>query len=195
MTNITTLRPGEHFMFKNFEWVCLDPNHPDGGVLAIMAELWVKTMWFCPDERYADENWNWNNYKTSCVRAVLADLASYKFEKDSLLEHKVNLVADNGDRSYGAVKDRIFLLTCDEYRKYHDYIPRYNEEIWTATPQWCGNAYSSTGVAKAIRVINNKGQLSNRNAQVNCSIVPACILNPKFLNLRQSMAYVEEVSE
>ncbi len=20
-------------MFKNFEWVCLDPNHPDGGVL------------------------------------------------------------------------------------------------------------------------------------------------------------------
>ena len=37
MTNITTLRPGEHFMFKNFEGVCLDPNHPDGGVLAIMA--------------------------------------------------------------------------------------------------------------------------------------------------------------
>ena len=31
MTNITTLRPGEHFMFKGFEWVCLDPNHPDGG--------------------------------------------------------------------------------------------------------------------------------------------------------------------
>ena len=26
MTNITTLRPGEHFMFKDFEWVCLDPN-------------------------------------------------------------------------------------------------------------------------------------------------------------------------
>lgn len=33
MTNIITLRPGEHFMFKNFEWVCLDPHHPDGGVL------------------------------------------------------------------------------------------------------------------------------------------------------------------
>lgn len=37
MTNITTLRPGEHFMFKGFEWICLDPNHTDGGVLAIMA--------------------------------------------------------------------------------------------------------------------------------------------------------------
>lgn len=41
MTNITTMRPGEHFMFKGFEWVCLDPNHPDGGILAIMATLLI----------------------------------------------------------------------------------------------------------------------------------------------------------
>lgn len=34
MTNITTLRPGEHFMFKGFEWVCLDPNH------SICARAW-----------------------------------------------------------------------------------------------------------------------------------------------------------
>lgn len=44
MTNITTLRSGEHFVFKNFEWVCLDPNHPDGGVLAIMAEPWANVL-------------------------------------------------------------------------------------------------------------------------------------------------------
>lgn len=55
MTNITTPRPGEHFMFKGFEWVCLDPNHPDGGVLAIMATPLAKEVKFCPDERYGDE--------------------------------------------------------------------------------------------------------------------------------------------
>lgn len=32
MTNITTLRPGEHFMFKNFEWVCLDGANHDGAI-------------------------------------------------------------------------------------------------------------------------------------------------------------------
>ena len=49
MTNITTLRPGEHFIFKGFEWVCLDPHHPDGGVLAIMAKPWAKsTCWITP---------------------------------------------------------------------------------------------------------------------------------------------------
>lgn len=68
MTNITTLRPGEHFMFKNFEWVCLDPNHPDGGVLAIMTKPWAKDVKFCPSDKFADLKGNWNNYRTSNVR-------------------------------------------------------------------------------------------------------------------------------
>lgn len=55
MTNITTLRPGEHFMFKGFEWVCLDPNHPDGGVLAIMVKPWANDMKFCPGKENVDE--------------------------------------------------------------------------------------------------------------------------------------------
>lgn len=44
MTNITTLRPSEHFMFKNFEWVCLDPNHTDGGAVAPACILNPKSL-------------------------------------------------------------------------------------------------------------------------------------------------------
>lgn len=68
MTNITTMRPGEHFMFKNFEWVCLDPNHHDGGVLAIMAKPWAKDVKFCPSDKFADEKGNWNNYRAVVLR-------------------------------------------------------------------------------------------------------------------------------
>lgn len=82
MTNITTLRPGEHFIFKNSEWVCLDPHHPDGGVLAIMAEPWAKDVKFCPDEQYVDEKGNWNNYRTSNVRGILSDMENAVFEKN-----------------------------------------------------------------------------------------------------------------
>lgn len=81
MTNITTLRPGEHFMFKGFEWVCLDPNHPDGGVLAIMATPWEKDVKFCPSDKFSDERGNWNNYRTSNVRRILSDMANAVFEK------------------------------------------------------------------------------------------------------------------
>lgn len=195
MTNITTLRPGEHFMFKNFEWVCLDPNHPDGGVLAIMAEPWAKDVKFCPSDKFADLKGNWNNYRTSNVRRVLSDMANAVFGETCLLAHTVDLVADNGDRNYGTVQDFIFILTCDEYRKYREFIGRYDSWVWTATPWYCGNKDSDTGYAHDVRYVGTDGQLRSRHACNGGAVAPACILNPKSLNLRQSMAYVEEVSE
>lgn len=195
MTNITTLRPGEHFMFKNFEWVCLDPNHPDGGVLAIMAKPWTKDVKFCPSDKFADEKGNWNNYRTSNVRGILSDMANAVFEKKSLLSHTVDLMADNGDRDYGTVQDFVFILTCDEYRKYREFIPHYDSWIWTATPWYCGDKNSDTGNARYVRGVDAEGWLGSSNACRNGAVAPACILNPASLNLRQSMAYVEEVSE
>jgi hypothetical protein len=193
MTNITTLRPGEHFMFKNFEWVCLDPNHSDGGVLAIMAKPWAEDVKFCPSDKFADEKGNWNNYRTSNVRGILSGMESAVFDGESLLAHTVDLVADNGDRAYGAAEDPVFILTCDEYRKYREFIPHYDSLIWTATPWWCGDR--DTGNTSLVRVVRTTGQLSYYSAYCSVSVVPACIINHASLNLHQSMAFVEEVSE
>ena len=195
MTNITTLRPGDHFMFKNFECVCLDPNHPDGGVLAIMAKPWAKDVKFCPSDKFVDEKGNWNNYRFSNVRGILSDMSSAVFDRKSLLLHTVDLVADNGDRAYGTVYDLVFILTCDEYRKYHDYIPHYDDWIWTATPWWCGDKDSGTGIANYVRLVSSAGRVNGDGAYSSSCVAPACILNPASLNLRQSMAYVEAISE
>lgn len=195
MTNITAMRPGEHFMFKGFEWVCLDPNHTDGGVLAIMATPWTKDVKFCPSDKFADEKGNWNNYRTSNVRGILSDMVNAVFDRESLLLHTVDLVADNGDRAYGTVQDTVFILTCDEYREYRDYIPHYVIPIWTATPWYCGNKDSDVGIGHVVRFVDAGGSLGSRRAQCGLAVAPACILNPKSLNLRQSMAFVEEVAE
>lgn len=197
MTNITTLRPGEHFMFKGFEWVCLDPNHQDGGVLVIMANTWAEDVKFCPSGKFADEKGNWNNYRTSNVRGILSDMANAVFDRESLLLHTVDLVADNGDRAYGTVKDAVFILTCDEYRKYRDYIPHYDRDrlIWTATPLGCGDKDSDAGESTVVRTVNADGLLYNYGACNGGTVAPACILNPKLLNLRKNMAYVEEVAK
>lgn len=190
MTNITALRPGEHFMFKNFEWVCLDPNHPDGGVLAIMAEPWGKDVKFCPSDKFADKMGNWNDYRTSNVRGVLSDMANAVFAGKGLLPHTVDLVADNGDRAYGTVQDFVFILTCDEYRKYRDYIPHYDSWIWTATPWYCGGKDFGH-----VRCVSVGGKLRGDETFMSHAVVPVCVLNPKSLNLRQSMAYVKEREE
>lgn len=195
MTNITTLRPGEHFMFKGFEFVCLDPSHPDGGVMAIMAKPWAKDVQFCPSDKFADEKGNWNDYRTSNVRRILSDMANAVFGKKSLLPHTVDLVADNGDRTYGIVHDFVSILTCDEYRKYREFIPHYDSLIWTATPLCCGDEDSDTGCASHVRSLSVSGKFYNSSAGSNNAVVPACILNPEFLNLRKDMAFVEELPE
>lgn len=196
MTNITTLRPGEHFMFKGFEWVCLDPNHPDGGVLAIMAKPWKEDVQFCPDDSFADEKGNWNNYRTSLLHKEVLGLVKV-IGTDNLILHKINLVADNGDRAYNTVTfmDDVFILTCDEYRKYRDYIQHYDSFIWTATPWYCGDKDSDTGCAYYVCSVCAEGRLEENDACDSGAVAPTCILNPKSLNLRQSMAYVDEISE
>lgn len=195
MTSITTLRPGEHFMFKGFEWVCLDPNHPDGGVLAIMAKPWKNNLKFCPDERYADEKGNWNNYRTSLLHKKVLGLIKV-IGTHNLIPHMVDLVADNGDEAYNAiiVIDDVFILTCEEYRKYRDYIPHYDSWIWTSTSWYCGDKDSDAFPFDNVRYVNIGGWIAS--CGVVCSgnaVVPACILNPTSLNLRKNMAYVEEV--
>lgn len=194
MTNITTLRPGEHFMFKNFEWVCLDPNHPDGGVLALMAKPWKEDVRFCPDMRYTDVKGNWNNYFSSFIRTDLLDVLADTLGNNLLL-HEVDLVADNGDFSYGKAEDPVFILTCDEYRKYREFIPHYDSWIWAATPWYCGDKGSDTGGANNVRIVNTAGRFGIEPACFGYAVTPACVINPESLNLRRNMAYVEETSE
>ena len=182
-------------MFKGFEWVCLDPNHPDGGVLAIMAKTLAEDVKFCPSDKFADEKGNWNNYRTSNVRGILSAMSNAVFGEKCLLEHTVDLVADNGDRAYGAVQDFVFILTCDEYRKYRDYIPHYDNWIWTATPLYCGDKDFATGTADYVRGVNTNGLLYCNATDIGLAVVPACVLNQKSFNLRKDMAYVEEVEE
>lgn len=160
-----------------------------------MAEPWAKDVQFCPSNKFADERGNSNNYRTSNVRGILSDMANAVFEKKSLVSHTVDLVADNGDMAYGIVHDDVFILTCDEYRKCRDYIPHYDSWIWTATPWYCGNKDSDMGVANGVRGVSKGGLFGNSSALCGGTVATACILNPKSLNLRKGMAYVEEVSE
>lgn len=189
---ITALYPGERFTFKGFDWICLDQHHPDGGVLIIMAEPWRNNLKFCPDEQYADEKGNWNNYRTSLLRKEVLGLVKV-IGADNLRPHELDLVADNGDKAYNAytVMDDVFVLTCDEYRRYREFIPHYNRWIWTATPWYCGDKDSYTGYACDVGGVNTGGQLSYGRAYYSSAVAPACVLNPTSLNLRQSMSYVE----
>lgn len=177
--NIGVLSAGERFIFKGFEWITLD-NNVDGGVLAIMASSWN-------GEEYRFDEDCCNNYAKSSLRRKLLNELLPVLGEDNLIPHEVNLVADNGDDRYGTVTDRVFILSCDEYRKYRKNVPLLPEWMWTCTPWYITDSGNSSGV----RRVNTDGSLNFNNAYNTNGVAPACVFNPVYLKLRRQAQMVE----
>ena len=177
--NIGVLSAGERFIFKGFEWITLD-NNVDGGVLAIMASSWN-------GEEYRFDEDCCNNYAKSSLRRKLLNELLPVLGEDNLIPHEVNLVADNGDDRYGTVTDRVFVLSCDEYRKYRKNVPLLPEWMWTCTPWYI----TDSGGSYNVRCVSSDGSLSSGIAYGTNGVAPACVFNPAYLKLRRQAQMVE----
>ena len=179
---INVLSAGERFSFKGFDWICLDPNAENGsGVLAIMAETWN-------GKEYPFDDNGYNNYTKSSLREkLLCDLLPVLGE-ENLLPHVVDLVADNGDDAYGTVTAKVFILSCDEYRKYRKHVPLLEEWMWTCTPWWI-DPYSGDGYN--VRGVYATGTMFDYVASGSHGVAPACIFSSKNLKLRRQAQMVE----
>lgn len=76
-------------------------------------------------------------------------------DTSALIPTTIDLTSDDGLKDYGETTQKIFLLTCDMYRKYRSVIPNLDDWWWLAT------AYSteSNGYASAARAVYSDGSL------------------------------------
>lgn len=76
-------------------------------------------------------------------------------DTSALIPTTIDLTSDDGLKDYGETTQKIFLLTCDMYRKYRSVIPNLDDWWWLAT------AYSteSNGYAYFARLVNSVGCL------------------------------------
>lgn len=76
-------------------------------------------------------------------------------DTSALIPTTIDLTSDDGLKDYGETTQKIFLLTCDMYRKYRSIIPNLDDWWWLAT------AYSteSNGYAHYARYVNSDGSL------------------------------------
>lgn len=81
-------------------------------------------------------------------------------DTSALIPTTIDLTSDDGLKDYGETTQKIFLLTCDMYRKYRSIIPNLDDWWWLAT------AYSteSNGYAYLARRVGSDGSLINGNA-------------------------------
>lgn len=81
-------------------------------------------------------------------------------DTSALIPTTIDLTSDDGLKDYGETTQKIFLLSCDMYRKYRSVIPNLDNWWWLAT------AYSteSNGYASNARYVYSDGSLSRNYA-------------------------------
>lgn len=152
------LPAGQHFLYNNVEFVKLGDEQ--GGILCITADIW-KQVPFDKDEH--------NNFAKSSLRDVLITSFLSQFDDSNFCLYKMDLTADNGDRSYGTCFVLAGLLSANLYRKYRDYIPQYNIATMTCTPAYCGDTVDY------IRCVGPGRVLADYCTGFDWGVVPAVI--------------------
>ena len=99
-------------------------------------------------------------------------------DTSALIPTTIDLTSDDGLKDYGETTQKIFLLTCDMYRKYRSVIPNLDDWWWLAT------AYSteSNGYARLARSVISDGSLDSYSAYFGYNGVrPAFYLKSSIL--------------
>lgn len=156
---------GEHFKYHDMEFVALGIEQ--GGLLAVAAET-------LEDEMPFDED-NCNDWRKSTLRRYLNEEYIKNFDKAGLLPLVSDLTTDSGQTDYGTSEDYIAVLSCDLYRKYREYVPKYNNWVWTLTP-W----HISPSLAHNARIVITDGSLGTSLAYDCYGVAPACLFNPSI---------------
>lgn len=160
--DFTKIKDGEQFTYKGIEFIRLGKEQ--GGILCITAKIW-KTLPFDKD--------GCNNFKKASICKALNTEFHSLLDDDDLRTYEMDLTADNGDKSYGRLCVRVGLLSADLYRKYRDYIPKYDEWIWFSTPWYCYGIANC--IANYVRYVSLDGVLGYYGAYGAIGVVPACI--------------------
>lgn len=99
-------------------------------------------------------------------------------DTSALIPTTIDLTSDDGLKDYGETTQKIFLLTCDMYRKYRSIIPNLDDWWWLAT------AYSteSNGYASNARSVLSDGSLGRSSAYFgSIGVRPAFYLKSSIL--------------
>lgn len=99
-------------------------------------------------------------------------------DTSALIPTTIDLTSDDGLKDYGETTQKIFLLSCDMYRKYRSVIPNLDNWWWLAT------AYSteSNGYAVSARCVGSVGSLYNGYAYYGLiGVRPAFYLKSSIL--------------
>ena len=157
-------KAGNKFELAGLKWEIIDVS--DLGYMCL-AEKLEKSMTF---------DSNCNDWRTSGLRQYLNNDFLRKLEKEigeeNIIEFERDLLSVDGQKEYGKCKDKVSMLTLDEYRKYRSLIPNEEYYWWLLTP-WstpCNEYYKWTAV------VLPSGCINDNICNFGYGVRPVCIL-------------------
>lgn len=154
MNETNAIDIGSTVEYGGIEWIVLDTDMES---TLLLAKKSIGSMPFDEDNR--------NNFPNGTLCKFLNEdfikkLKSNGADVSAIIPTTIDLTSDDGLKDYGETTQKVFLLTCDIYRKYRSLIPNLDNWWWLAT------AYSteSNGYANHVRRVFSDGSLGYASA-------------------------------
>lgn len=171
------LEAGKVFELAGYEWLVLEQNRDMDSTLVVAKDC-IRDMAF-------DEGQS-NDFRNSTLRKYLnneflEELLEEGLEEIDILLTDFDLSDSDGNNIYGYCRDKIGLLTQEQYKEHRD-ILKLEDWWWLCTP----NAANS----RIVRIVYSSGTLRSNNAYIgNSGVRPA-------LNLKSgTIVSVDDVIE
>lgn len=157
---------GKAIELAGMEWLILDKT--EKGYFAILNGFDGKERTFDS----ASNNWISSKLRNELNTRFLKKITD-EFGEDAVIEFDRDLLSLDGQTEYGHCKDKISILTMDEYRKYRKFLPNMGKWWWLLTP-WStpANGYSTTNA-----VVSPLGFFSGYFCSYEYGVRPVCIFS------------------
>ena len=164
---INGLSPGDVFKLNEsdeIKWVVLEQQQD--GVLCLMKDCLKDKMPFNKNKA--------GDWKLSSLRDYLNnDWVKENIKEDIIVLFERDLMRDDGTNKGENSTDYVSSLTCDEHRKYIEFIPKVNTWYWTIT-SWCASDSSR------VRNVIGSGALGHNSADNYGGVRPCVKFKPSL---------------
>ena len=150
-----------------YEFIVIKTDESAGTTSLLMKESLGEDMEFGSN----------NDFRTSGIKKVLdefADEISEIIGEDNLVEHIVDLTADDGLKCYGTIKTKMSLFTTNMARENVETLDKFKLEKWW----WTCTPYSTPKHESAwlVRCVSPRGRINLSYCDLDNAVRPFCIV-------------------
>lgn len=167
---LSAIEVGSTFKIGEYEFVVLEQS---GDTTAVITKELLHTS----KEFGKNNNYN-GSYVDDICNEFVTEIADF-IGSENIIEHTVDLTADDGLKCYGSVKRQMSLLTANLYRRYVEVLDKHKIDKWW----WTATAYSTPkhNDSTWIKCVSPVGVIDCDYYDFNYGVRPFCILNSNIL--------------